>query len=90
MRTIILITLALTAQVTVGADKADTLEEAIAKAVVTQGMLSTLTYAQVPDKWRTKVEDESIEAFTKKVFWRGRDKVLGVLWRKDWTGSKSG
>ena len=89
MRTTILITLALTAQVTVGADKADQMKEAIAKAVVTQELLKDMTYAQVPEKWRTKVEAKSTESITTKLFWRGNQKVLEVLWRKDWTGAKS-
>jgi hypothetical protein len=92
MRVLVLTALALTAQLTFGTDeiaKTNKLKWALVKAKVTQEMLKTLTYDGVPDEWRTKVEDQSTERFTKKVFWRGNDKVLEVLWSKDWTGTRS-
>ena len=89
MRTTFLITLVLTAQLAVGADKGDQLKEAITNAVVTQELLKSMTYDQVPEKWRTKVQEMSTNSLTKKLFWRGNQKVLQVLWRKDWIGTNS-
>jgi hypothetical protein len=86
---LLLLTLALAPQTSGGGEKAEKFKEAVAKAAVTQEMLSTLTYDQVPDKWRTKVEDKSRDNLTIKGFWRGKEKVLQVLWRKDWTGARS-
>ena len=86
---LLLLTFALAPQTSGGSEKAEKFKDAVAKAVVTREMLSTLTYDEVPDQWRTKVEDKSRENLTIKVFWRGKDKVLEVLWGKDWTGVRS-
>jgi hypothetical protein len=87
--TVTLITLAFLLQTSRGGEKADKLKEAVAKTVVTQEMLRTLTYDQVPEEWRTRAEDKVRSNITMKVFWRGKDKVLEVFWRKDWTGARS-
>jgi hypothetical protein len=86
---LLLITLALAPQPSGGGEKAEKFKDAVAKAAVTQETLSTLTYDKVPDQWRTRVEDKSRDNLTMKVFWRGKDKVLEVFWRKDWGGSRS-
>jgi hypothetical protein len=92
VRIIVLTALALSAQLTFGTDeiaKTNKLMWALVKAKVTQETLKTLTYEGVPHEWRAKVEDHCTEKFTKKVFWRGKDKILEVLWSKGWTGTRS-
>jgi hypothetical protein len=86
---LLLLTLALAPQTSGGGEKAEKFKDAVARAAVTREMLSTLTYDEVPGQWRTKVEDKSRENLAIKVFWRGQDKVLEVLWRRDWTGTRS-
>jgi len=86
LRTFMFLALACLAQVTLGAEK---LAEIIEKGIITREVLNTLTYEDVPRKWRTKIQDESTDKYTKKVFYRGKDKILEVLWGKEWTGTKS-
>ena len=86
---LILTTLALVPHTSGGAEAAEKFKDAAATAALTQDGLSTLSVEEVPEKWRTKVEDKSTENLTIKVFWRGKNKVLEVLWRNDWTGTRS-
>lgn len=86
MRTTTLLALLFTVQLAIGADR---LKAILDTGIVTREKLNTLSGDDVPDKWRTKVEDESTEKYTMKVFFRGNKKILEVLWLKAWTGARS-
>lgn len=83
------VALALIAQARAADEGSDKFTDAITKGVLTQELLKTMTYDQVPAQWRTKVRDESTTNIAKKVFWRGNQRVLEVFWRKDWVGTNS-
>ena len=86
MRTLIIVTTLLLAQIAIGADK---LTQAIEKGLVTKEMLNVLTDDDVPKKWRTTVQDQSNERYVKKSFLRGGQRVLVVTWNREWTGARS-
>ena len=63
---------------------ADRIQELIEKGpIITRKVLDAeLSLHDVPDRWKTKIEYESTENTTVKTFFRGKDKVLSVLWGK--------
>jgi len=67
----------------------DKLTQLITKGQITADALKALAYADVPEKWRSREEDQSTEKSVRKVFFRGKDKILEVAWSKEWTGAKS-
>lgn len=87
MRLILLLVLMFIVRPVLGADK---LQELIDKGpVVTRKVLDAeLTRDDVPEKWRTKMEDQSSEKSILKRFSRGQDRILEVAWRKQDTTGK--
>lgn len=57
--------------------------------MVTKEFTDTLTYDDVPTKWRTTVAESQTDKYVKKVFSRGGRKVLEVMWNKDWVGPRA-
>ncbi|HTB85577.1 MAG TPA: hypothetical protein VK742_18155 [Candidatus Sulfotelmatobacter sp.] len=86
MRVIIVITLAFITQVVLGEDK---IKEIVENGIATRDALNDFTTNAIPGKWRTKVEDQSTNDYTKKVYSRGDLKILEVSWKNEWSGDKS-
>jgi len=89
MRSVILLAVVL-APIVVRADTSwEQFSEAVDQAQATNRIIDKLTTNDVPNKWRTTVEESVTNSYTKKIFFRGERKVLEVGWSKHWTGARS-
>src|SRR5437870_4192450 len=87
MRALAIIIIALVIRVAVGADT--NIEEIVKNGITIRDTLNTLSSNDVPEQWRARVEDQSTEAYTKKVYSRGNERVLEVMWKTNWSDSRS-
>src|SRR5262245_1385833 len=82
---ILIIVLSMTMHLSAG----DKINDAISRGMVTKEFTDTLTHDDVPTKWRTTVTDSDSDRYFKKVFLRGGQKILEVMWSKDWFGARA-
>ena len=87
MRASIVIMIALGIRAAIGADT--NIEQIVGKGIVIRGESNTLSSNDVPKKFRTRVEDQSADGYTRKGYFRGDEKVLEVEWKTSWTGPMS-
>lgn len=68
---------------------ANRIADAVQKGLVTKTLIDSLTIDDVPEKWRSEKKDEGNERHFIRNFYRGGQKVLSVMWSKDWTEKKA-
>gem|GEM_PF-5837897 len=73
--------------IAVGADT--NIENIVKSGIATRNELDTLTTNDIPENFRVRVECENVQDYTKKVYFRGDQKILEVMWRTNWIGSMS-
>jgi len=65
--------------VVIGADR---LTESIEEGLAKKERIDAMTEKDVPEKWRTTVEDQSDDRYVRRLFKRGERKAMVVSWSK--------
>jgi hypothetical protein len=84
---IIIMGIAIGNLIAVGADT--NIENIVKSGIATRDELDTLTTNDIPKNFRVRVESENVQDYTKKVYFRGDQKILEVMWRTNCVGSMS-
>ena len=87
MRVLIIIAIIFVVQTVTASDT--NIERVVKEGIATSDEIKTLSTNDIPARWRTRVVDHSAEARAGKIFLRGDERVLEVIWKTDWIGSRS-